>query len=584
MYKGHSIKIEMVEWKNQKEYSGRLGEIMDHTARRDDRTRVYLTPKRILWETDCAEAKVIGSRRLLEDRKPQISLDAMEPCILCNRGKPASVLLDFGCEIHGGIVIYAWKDSSGKGAGVRVRFGESALEAMSEIGENNATNDHALRDITTQIASMSMTPVGETGFRFVRIDLLEPDQELELKTVKGVLIFKDLQYKGKFHCSDDLLNRIWDTGAYTVHLNIQNYIWDGIKRDRLVWAGDLHPEIMAIKTVFGKEETVEKSLDFVRDEAPLPGWMNDFPAYSMWWAVIQYDWYMYTGDIDYLRGQHEYLKGLEKQMSDAISEKGEDITPETRFLDWPSQQDPGVVDAGLQALHVLAADRMRYLFEQLGDREMAGKCRHDVEKLRRYPADCKQAKQASAMQVLAGMKDAIQANRNLLSRGGAEGMSTFMGYYILTARAMAGDYQGCLDCIREYWGGMLSIGATTFWEDFDVKWLENALPLDAWKAEKGKIDVHGTYGGYCYTGYRHSLCHGWSAGVVTWLSEQILGVQIMEPGCRKIRIAPHLGDLDFAEGSYPTPYGEIRISVCKGADGAVECQVEAPEEIEIVKE
>lgn len=41
-----------------------------------------------------------------------------------------------------------------------------------------------------------------------------------------------------------------------------------------------------------------------------------------------------------------------------------------------------------------------------------------------------------------------------------------MGYYILTARAMAGDYEGCLEAIREYWGGMLSLGATTFWEDF----------------------------------------------------------------------------------------------------------------------
>ncbi len=576
-------KTEMTEKIKLNEYSGRLGELINHTAHRDDRARVYLTPRKVLWETDSAEAKVIGSSRLLEDRQPQISLDASEPCILRNRGGCASVLLDFGCEIHGGIVIYAWKDTSGKGARVRVRFGESALEAMSEIGENNATNDHALRDMTVPIGSMSMTPIGETGFRFVRIDLLEPYQELELKTIKGVLIFKALKYKGSFHCSDDLLNRIWDTGAYTVHLNIQNYIWDGIKRDRLVWAGDLHPEIMAIKTVFGREETVEKSLDFVRDEAPLPGWMNDFPAYSMWWAVIQYDWYMYTGDMEYLKEQYVYLKGLEQQMSEAISEEGKDITPETRFLDWPSKQDSVVVDAGLQALHILAASRMEYLFEQLGDQKTAEKCRRDIEKLKSYATDCKQTKQAVAMQVLAGLQDAVSANQELLSRNGAEGMSTFMGYYILTARAMAGDYQGCLECIREYWGGMLSIGATTFWEDFDIRWLHNALPLDAWKKEEGKIDVHGTYGGYCYTGYRHSLCHGWSAGVVSWISEQILGIQILEPGCRKIEITPHLGDLDFAEGAYPTPYGEIYVSARKLPDGSVENRIMAPQEIEIVK-
>ena len=76
--------------------------------------------------------------------------------------------------------------------------------------------------------------------------------------------------------------------------------------------------------------------------------------------------------------------------------------------------------------------------------------------------------------VINGMEDPGEVNERLLKKGGAQGMSAFMGYYILTARAMAGDYQGCLDCIRDYWGGMLSLGATTFWEDFDVRWLENA--------------------------------------------------------------------------------------------------------------
>ena len=28
--------------------------------------------------------------------------------------------------------------------------------------------------------------------------------------------------------------------------NIQNYIWDGIKRDRLVWIGDIHPEASTV--------------------------------------------------------------------------------------------------------------------------------------------------------------------------------------------------------------------------------------------------------------------------------------------------------------------------------------------------
>ncbi len=82
-------------------------------------------------------------------------------------------------------MIHAWKETTGKGAKVRVRLGESALEAMSELGGiQNATNDHANRDMTVRIGNMSMNPIGETGFRFVRIDLLEPYQQMELKAVR----------------------------------------------------------------------------------------------------------------------------------------------------------------------------------------------------------------------------------------------------------------------------------------------------------------------------------------------------------------------------------------------------------------
>lgn len=563
---------------------GILAEI-EKTAQKDQRVRTYLTPKRVLWETNDKYARVIDSQMLLEKRSPQISLDSQNPCILCNDGKNASVLLDFGCEIHGGIVIYAWKETTGRGAKVRVRFGESALEAMSEIGGvENATNDHANRDMVVRIGNMSMNPIGETGFRFVRIDFLESYQQLELKAIQAVLIYKELEYKGSFQCSDELLNRIWDTGAYTVHLNTQNYIWDGIKRDRLVWAGDLHPEITAIKTVFGNEEAVTKSLDFVRDETPLPGWMNDFPAYSMWWAIIQSDWYLYTGDFSYLQEQHEYLRGLQMQMSSCIAEDGKDTTPETRFVDWPSKADPTVVDAGLQALHIMGTSKMMSLFEQLDDDEMVKMCKQDLLKLRNYKADYKTAKQAAALMVLAEMEDAKAVNKKLLGVDGSKGMSTFMGYYILSARAMAGDYQGCLESVREYWGGMLTLGATTFWEDFDIEWMKDALPIDVWEREEGKVDVHGTYGGYCYCGYRHSLCHGWAAGVTPWLSENILGVQILEPGCKKVKISPHLGDLTYARGTYPTPYGEISIHHTKQADGSIDSKIIAPEGVEIIRE
>jgi hypothetical protein len=183
---------------------------------------------------------------------------------------------------------------------------------------------------------------------------------------------------------------------------------------------------------------------------------------------------------------------------------------------------------------------------------------------------------------LSGIAPALQTNAEILSKDGVQNMSTFYGYYILKARAMAGDYQGALDNIREYWGGMLDLGATTFWEHFEIDWLKNANRIDEPVAE-GKVDVHATYGDHCYKGFRHSFCHGWASGPTSWLSEYVLGVQVMEPGCRKVKIDPHLGDLEWVEGSFPTPYGTIFIRHEKNENGKIISKIRAPKEVKIIR-
>jgi alpha-L-rhamnosidase len=58
---------------------------------------------------------------------------------------------------------------------VRVRFGESVSEAMAELGgEQNAQNDHAIRDQTVTLPWLGKKMVGPSGFRFVRIDNADP--------------------------------------------------------------------------------------------------------------------------------------------------------------------------------------------------------------------------------------------------------------------------------------------------------------------------------------------------------------------------------------------------------------------------
>ena len=127
---------------------------------------------------------------------------------------------------------------------------------------------------------------------------------------------------------------------------------------------------------------------------------------------------------------------------------------------------------------------------------------------------------------------------------------------------------------------MLDYGATTFWEDFDIDWIKNAGGIDSIVPD-GKIDIHGTYGKFCYQKFRHSLCHGWASGPAPFISKHILGVHVLEPGCKKVKITPKLGDLQWVKGAYPTPYGVIKIEHCM-VDGKIQSKVTAPEGVEIV--
>lgn len=130
---------------------------------------------------------------------------------------------------------------------------------------------------------------------------------------------------------------------------------------------------------------------------------------------------------------------------------------------------------------------------------------------------------------------------------------------------------------------MIEYGATTFWEDFDITWLkENPTKIDE-IPEEGRKDLHGDFGRYCYTGFRRSLCHGWASGPTSFMSKYILGVYPIESGMKKIRIQPDLGNLQFAKGSFPTPYGKIVIEHTKNDDGSTKTNIlSKPENIEIV--
>ncbi|SMC44775.1 alpha-L-rhamnosidase-related protein [Pedobacter africanus] len=550
--------------------------------KKDPRVRYYLPPERMVWQSDTTGKYLQHADRLLKVGNGQAELINKDLTVLKNdKNSKTGFLIDFGKEIFGGLQITTGLMKTKTPVKVRVRFGESVTEAMSDVGgTDGATNDHAMRDFMIELPWLGGLEVGNTGFRFVRIDLLEADAELLLKEVNAIFMYRDIPYLGSFHSNDERLNQIWATGAYTVHLNMQQYLWDGIKRDKLVWIGDTHPEMMVINSVFGYNEVVPMSLDLAKAATPLPAWMNGISSYSMWWVLIQRDWYLHQGDMKYLQLQRQYLVGLLKQLMTKIKD-GKEALDGNRFLDWPSSENKPAIHAGLQAMLVMTLTAGSELCHILKETETARSCDEAVAILKKNVPDIAESKQAAALLALAGLLPAEQANA-VLSKSNTGGFSTFYGYYMLQAKAMAGDYQGAINNIRDYWGGMLDLGATTFWEDFDLSWKENAGRIDE-IVPKDKIDVHATYGAYCYKNLRHSLAHGWAAGPTSWLTTHVLGIKVMAPGCKVVKIEPHLGDLKSVRGSFPTPFGLIKVNHLKMPDGKIKTSVDAPKQVKIIK-
>jgi alpha-L-rhamnosidase len=553
-------------------------------GRVDPRTRTYLLPTRVLWTSGTQEQATVGDATILLKPKlgqvPEGRFLGGSGCRMENKGAPASILVDFGRELHGGLKLVSGGPSS-KGVKVRVRFGESVAEAMAELGERGACNDHAIRDSVIDLPWLGTREIGETGFRFVRIDVVSKGV-LSLESVEAVSVMRPMTQLGSFTSNDERLNHIWATAARTLHLCTQDFIWDGIKRDRLVWMGDMHPELMTLMAVFGPQDVLPKSLDYMKATTPANAWMNGMPSYTLWWIRCHYDWYFYTGDVAYLKQQQHYLQGLFDNLCKHIDKEGNCATP-GGFLDWPTQHNQSAVKAGMQALMVNAFSCGEKMAEVLADSALKATCNEALTRLRSVKPDPSGSKQAAALLALSGLRDMKEMMQGVLAKNGVQGVSTFYGYYMLEAMAKAGEYQMAINTIRDYWGAMLDMGATSFWEDFNVNWTNNAFRIDEMPVA-GKKDIHGDYGEFCYQGFRHSLCHGWASGPAPFLIHHVLGIQPVEVGCKVIRIKPNLGDLTFAEGSYPTPLGVVRVRHERQPDGTVTSQINAPDGVRVVRE
>ena len=116
-----------------------------------------------------------------------------------------------------------------------------------------------------------------------------------------------------------------------------------------------------------------------------------------------------------------------------------------------------------------------------------------------------------------------------------------MRFYELEALCAMGEQSYVLNQMKDYWGGMLNLGATSFWEEYNP-------------AKKGTEHL-AMYG----RKFGKSLCHAWGASPIYLLGKYYLGVSPTTPGYETYTIQPQLGGLQWMQGKVPTPKGDIEI-------------------------
>jgi alpha-L-rhamnosidase len=471
-----------------------------------------------------------------------------------------SLLLDFGREVAGRLLV---ESASSTDAALSIAYGESEIEALATGLTPGQQGGNYLGTNVLEVPANGVARGPKSGFRYVRIRFLHGAPVTAFKSIRAEGIYYPVAYAGSFDSSDPLLNRIWETGAYTAHLCMQDGIWDAPKRDRGRWAGDLDIEGRTISTVFGDRALMEETL---RSLAPSgAGHVNGIPSYSALWITSLASLYQQSGDKEFLKEERAPMLRILAVMDAGLNSDGlfENQKHQWLFVDWA----PGLYGytaesrTGTQLQYVRAYRAAATLLRDLNDSASAS--RYDARAQQvlaaaqtlRDGAMYGNTWQLNALAMLAdNAKPAPQLWTDVLSHvkqdaPADQAISPYFNAYVLDAMAAIGHRKEALDWIRTYWGGMLAEGATSFWESYDLRWPKTNPHLS--------LEADGT------SGYFVSMAHGWSAGPTAWLTENILGITPASPGYDTVSIRPDLLGLEYANGSVPTPHGTITIRIDK---------------------
>lgn len=466
-----------------------------------------------------------------------------------------SLLLDFGKETFGYLKLCGLK-GNGK---VNIYYGESKEEALSV--DSCETLDRV--NVHSDVKKDSVMKLSK-AFRYVHIRW---DKNVSLDSANMLYEYSNVQQRGSFLCSDTLINKIWKVAAYTLHLNTREFFIDGIKRDRWIWSGDAYQSYLMNYYLFFDSPTVERTIFALRGKDPVTSHINTIMDYTFYWFMSIHDFYQYTGNKRIIEQLYPRMKTL---MNFCLSRRDKNGFMEGQpgdwiFIDWADGLSKKGAVSFEQLLFCRSLETMANCANLLNDKSDAEKYMQLASILKQkifslywnptYHALVHNAingkatdivnKYANMFALFFGYLNPQQkqdVKKYVLLNNKIPKITTpYMQFYELESLCDLGEQKYVLQQIKDYWGGMLKLGATTFWEQYDP-------------SQKGAA-IYSMYG----RPFGKSLCHAWGASPIYLLGKYYLGIKPTGPGYSKYDITPSLGGLKWMEGTVPTPKGSIHL-------------------------
>ena len=454
-------------------------------------------------------------------------------------------------QINGGLFYDFGKEITAKlhfsfvNSDVYCYYGESPEEALdSEYSEQT--------DIIKKCDGECVTP-NKKAFRYLFTKSAEPYGKLT------VLEEKPDVPKCSFKCKDELLQRIFDTSVYTFGLCKKEFIIDGAKRDRWAWSGDTYQSALVNYYSYFDADAVKRTLVALKGKEPVNSYINHIMDYTSYWILSVYDLFRYTGDKEFVKEMLPWIKKYVCLLESRCDKDGFLTYHEGDwvFIDWAEMDNMGETSFE----QIIFAEALKNYAEMLelcgfdgGEyfKKSALLWKKTVEVFYKNGAfihgrkngvlSDKVTKYANIFAILYGFADKKMTQEiveNVLINDHIQPIITpYMKFYELSALAKVGMFSEVLSEIKSYWGGMLELGATTFWEQYDPA-AKGAEHYEMYDRKYGK-----------------SLCHAWGASPIYLIFACIFGIKPTKNG---FILAPSLVMVDDFELTCPVKGGFLTL-------------------------